>query len=104
MAIINPTTPIIKIEPNLVRSVFVTYPVIAITPNMAEVIPKVMPMVPMLYKGPWNLELIALAEGKTTLASHVREGFVVKPTKERWDQHIGRVIFKMIGEGYMLKG
>jgi len=63
-----------------------------------------LPMVPMLYKGPWNLELIALAEGKTTLASHVREGFVVKPTKERWDQHIGRVIFKMIGEGYMLKG
>lgn len=63
------------------------------------------PIVPILYKGPWSNDLLHLAEGKTTLGNkdHIREGFVVKPEKERWDHSCGRVILKMIGEGYYLR-
>lgn len=59
---------------------------------------------PSLYRGPWHEDLIKLAEGESTLApGQVREGFVVKPVKERWDERCGRVIFKVIGEGYLLR-
>lgn len=62
-----------------------------------------LPTVPELYKGPWGHALRTLAEGKTTLAAdHCREGFVVKPLVERTD-HCGRVIFKLVGEGYLLR-
>lgn len=59
-------------------------------------------MVPRLYRGPWNpKELLPLCEGKTTMGGvHCREGFVVKPVKERWDHRVGRVILKMVGEDY----
>jgi tRNA-binding EMAP/Myf-like protein len=61
--------------------------------------------VPELYRGPWNEDLLKLAEGQSTIngANHVREGFVVKPVRERWDITIGRVILKMVGEGYLLR-
>lgn len=59
--------------------------------------------VPILYRGPWKLELNELCEGKSTLADNVREGFVVKPVKERWNHEIGRVILKRHGEGYLLR-
>ena len=60
---------------------------------------------PTLYVGPW-LGFDAhkdLAEGKSTIAGHVREGFVVKPTKERYADRFGRVILKLVGEGYNLR-
>lgn len=62
-------------------------------------------MVPHLYRGPWNPpELLPLCEGKTTMGGgHCREGFVVKPAKERWDKRVGRVILKMVGESYHLR-
>ena len=57
--------------------------------------------VPVLYRGPWS---DLLAEGMTTVSGgHVREGFVVKPTRERFDHRVGRVILKLIGEGYLLR-
>lgn len=72
--------------------------------------------VPTLYRGPWHAGLNDLCEGMTTVtdvvagglaelhtADHVREGFVVKPTKERWHEEIGRVILKRHGEGYLLR-
>lgn len=62
-----------------------------------------LPVVPGLYYGPWKKELLGLAEGKSTIADHMREGFVVKPTKERWDQRGGRVTFKAISSQYLLK-
>lgn len=62
-------------------------------------------MVPHLYRGPWKpAELLPLCEGKTTLGEvHCREGFVVKPVKERWDKRVGRVILKRVGESYHLR-
>lgn len=62
-----------------------------------------MPWVPVLWRGAWsNLEAVApLAEGLTTIggATHVREGIVIRPTVERFDDRIGRVILKLHGEG-----
>ncbi len=61
--------------------------------------------VPILYVGPWSEQLNELCEGKSTIigADNVREGFVVRPTKERWHQEVGRVILKRHGEGYLLR-
>lgn len=64
-----------------------------------------LPVVPLLYRGPWKEELRSLANGKTMISggSHVREGFVIRPIKERWDPQCGRVILKLIGEDYLLR-
>lgn len=74
--------------------------------------------VPVLCRGGWQPNLFnLLAEGKTTVddvqrvgpgrgiapADNVREGFVVRPVKERWDPRVGRVILKRHGEGYLLR-
>ncbi len=65
------------------------------------------PMAPLLYRGPWGgLDAHrALADGSTLIdgADHMREGFVVRPAKERFDEHVGRVIFKLVGEGYLTR-
>jgi RNA ligase (TIGR02306 family) len=66
-----------------------------------------LPVVPILYRGPWGKHkaLLDLAEGGTFITSgdHMREGFVVKPVRERWTEETGRVILKLVGEGYLLR-
>jgi len=64
-----------------------------------------LPVVPVLYHGPWQPQLAALAEGQSTLpdANHVREGIVIRLGHERWDERIGRVILKLHGEGYLTR-
>lgn len=62
-----------------------------------------LPGVPVLYRGPWSLDAHTHAEGQSILAPHVREGFVVRPVIERFDERIGRVILKLIGQGYHLR-
>lgn len=63
-------------------------------------------LAPLLYRGPWKPELVSLAEGPTTITgphgAHVREGWVGRPVRERFDRRVGRVILKMVGEGYLL--
>jgi hypothetical protein len=46
-----------------------------------------------------------MAEGKTILGNggHVREGGVIRPITERVDLRHGRVIGKLVGEGYHLR-
>lgn len=63
------------------------------------------PIAPVLYRGPWNKELLSLANGPTIVGNgkHTREGFVVRPVKERWNEQIGRVILKMVGENYLMR-
>lgn len=58
-----------------------------------------------IYRGPWQGYDFHeyLAEGQSFIADHIREGFVVKPTKERWDHRCGRVILKLVGQAYLLK-
>ena len=64
-----------------------------------------LPTVPVLYRGPWSPELRSYAEGPSTVpsANHVREGMVIRPAKERWDDRIGRVVLKIHGEGYLTR-
>ena len=64
------------------------------------------PQVPVLYQGPFDFDAICrLAEGPSHMsgANHIREGCVVKPLQERWDEHIGRVCLKVVGAGYLEK-
>lgn len=63
-----------------------------------------LPTAPLLYRGPWRNDLRSLAEGDSTLAKHVREGVVIKPVRERFDARVGRVILKLHGEGFHLRG
>jgi len=68
---------------------------------------RAVPQVPLLYCGPFDFEIIcSLAEGLSTMPNvdHIREGCVVKPIMERWDEHIGRVCLKVVGAGYLEKG
>jgi RNA ligase (TIGR02306 family) len=72
-------------------------------------------IVPELVRGTWTngedefAALAPLAEGKTTLGGgHVREGFVIKPLKERCmdreDGYVGgRLILKLHGEGFLTR-
>lgn len=65
-----------------------------------------LPTVPVLHHGPFDLaQCYELAEGKTTLngAKHVREGVVIKPFRERWDDVVGRVFLKLPGQGYLTR-
>jgi len=63
-----------------------------------------LPWVPVLCEEPWNPDVHnAFCEGRSLLADNVREGFVVRPIEERWDEKIGRVILKRHGEGYLLR-
>lgn len=63
------------------------------------------PMAPVLHDGPWHPTLLEMAEGPSTLpgASHVREGIVVRPRQDRIDPHVGRVVLKLAGQGYLLR-
>lgn len=62
------------------------------------------PRVPELFRGPWDPDRAdEWAEGPSTLAGHVREGFVVRPLKHRADPRLGRVILKRHGQGYLLR-
>lgn len=63
--------------------------------------------VPQLYRGNWSGKdtMYPYAEGLTTVGGkHIREGFVVRTTKERWEPRLdGRMQVKMIGETYSLQ-
>lgn len=63
------------------------------------------PIVPLLSTCRWDKEFLsAYSNGKTTLnADHTREGYVVRPVEERFDDRVGRVILKRIGEDYLLQ-
>jgi RNA ligase (TIGR02306 family) len=60
-----------------------------------------------LYRGPWesieHAEQFADGQSTLPLAEHNREGCVIKPLVERWDETVGRVALKLIGQEYLLK-
>jgi len=65
-----------------------------------------LPVVPVLYKGPWRKDIIeSLGEGNSKIlgANCIREGFVIKPIKESVDCHGQRKILKYAGEGYLTR-
>lgn len=63
------------------------------------------PTAPELYRGAWSKDLMSLAEGESTWpgAKNIREGVVVRSTMNRFEPKVGRVILKLIGQGYLLR-
>lgn len=67
------------------------------------------PRVPVMQTLPWceaSVDFLTpMAEGQSWLngATHIREGFVVKPMRERRINGGQRVILKMAGEGYLTR-
>jgi RNA ligase (TIGR02306 family) len=63
--------------------------------------------VPVLYVGAFSKEVLdTYTNGKETVsgqASHIREGVVAKPLKERYSDGLGRVMLKSISEAYLLR-
>lgn len=60
--------------------------------------------VPILYRGPYTKEIvIQYTDGlsKFEIANHIREGCVVKPSRERMDPKLGRVILKSVSNLYL---
>lgn len=61
-------------------------------------------VVPVLYKGKLKEGMIEkYTKGKSTIASHMREGCVIKPLVEEKNLRIGRKILKSINPEYLLK-
>lgn len=62
------------------------------------------PQCPVIHEAiPFDFDsLVKMAEGNSTIpgADHIREGVVVHPIKERWDEQIGRVQLKIINPEY----
>lgn len=63
--------------------------------------------VPVLYVGKFSKEILEeYTNGKETVSgqeSHIREGIVVKPLKERSSTGLGRVMLKSVSEAYLLR-
>jgi len=61
-------------------------------------------LVPVLYRGPYSSEVVVKhTSGLTTLGrGHIREGVVIKPTKERYSERLrGRLILKNVSIEYL---
>lgn len=62
--------------------------------------------VPLLYRGPYSRTTIdQLCFGNTIEGDgkHIMEGIVIRPTKERSDPKLGRVILKHVSEAYLIR-
>lgn len=64
-----------------------------------------LPRVPELYVGPYYMDkVVELTDGKSVYdINQIREGCVIKPTHERIDNEIGRVILKSVSQDYKLR-
>lgn len=59
--------------------------------------------VPIVYHGPYDAARVeAMADGGSLIASHFREGIVVRSATER-AAHCGRVSLKIVGQTYLLR-
>lgn len=61
--------------------------------------------VPVLYTGPYKDIPWGLVDGQTTIpnAKGIREGFVIRPVKERHVRGLGRLILKVVSNIYLEK-
>jgi tRNA-binding EMAP/Myf-like protein len=60
--------------------------------------------VPEVYRGPFVPEVLEpLSDGKSTIASHFREGIVIRPVMERRHPRCGRLVLKLVGQEYLLR-
>jgi RNA ligase (TIGR02306 family) len=63
-----------------------------------------LPCAHSIYEGEWYPDLVKEAEvvDEYNGRKFTREGIVIKPIKERWDEECGRVIFKALNPAYLL--
>ena len=66
------------------------------------------PRAPEVYRGTWQGldHMKALSERKTLVghdSEQIAEGIVIKLTKEKWDQRVGRIILKLPSEQYLTR-
>ena len=60
--------------------------------------------VPLVYRGPYSKEtLLGHTQGPSLIASHNREGVVVKPVVDRVAMRPGRVILKSVSDRHLLR-
>lgn len=63
--------------------------------------------VPVVYRGPFNREvMLEHTNGRETVSGsklHLREGVVIRPVDERYDDKLGRVQLKSVSEAYLLR-
>ena len=61
--------------------------------------------VPVVYEGPFSIAAMQEhTRGKTTLgADHIREGIVMVPVKERYEEPLGRVCLKSVSDDYLTR-
>lgn len=75
-------------------------------PTLGYAIPLQDNLVPLLYDGPFDIDVITkLVDGKTTVSgsSHIREGLVIKAQPERSIRGVGRAQFKIVSNVYLDK-
>lgn len=62
------------------------------------------PMVPIIFFDHYDFDAVVhAAQGKTLLgADHIKEGVVIRPLVERYDDRVGRVILKYVSDAYLL--
>jgi tRNA-binding EMAP/Myf-like protein len=66
-----------------------------------------LPMVPEMYQGPYSAKILSECTNGTTIVAYplinqIREGCVVKPVKESYDNRAGRKILKSVSAEYLL--
>ena len=65
-----------------------------------------LPRVPLLYWGPYSPEVVEpLCDGLSAASTvpQMREGFVIRPAQERWNNETGRTVMKLVGENYLTR-
>ena len=61
-------------------------------------------VVPLLYCGRFSKSILKHSEGETLAGGkHIREGCVIRPVRERIDPKLGRVILKVVGDGFTFR-
>ncbi|SDJ93738.1 RNA ligase (ATP) [Streptomyces indicus] len=76
--------------------------------ELTELLEERLPLVPRLYEGPYDEELVfSYASGRETVSGrelHLREGVVVRPAKERRSDVVGgRAIAKAVSPAYLTR-
>lgn len=74
----------------------------------AELLDGRLPLVPRLYEGPYDIELVlSIASGRETVSGrklHLREGVVIRPATERYSPVTGgRAIAKAVSPAYLTR-
>ena len=76
--------------------------------DFAGLLDGVLPLVPRLWAGPFDVAtVLALAQGTETVSGrglHLREGVVVRPAVERFSAELGgRTIAKVVRDAYLTR-